>query len=674
MKSFKNFLVELESTIAYHEDLNPKIWDHVGDTYVLDRKVYDHLIKIANKFIEALKVPVNSVKDVVLTGSNCNFNWTKFSDIDIHIELDSEIIKNCETCSIEIEDCIQAKKTLWNEQHDIFIYEIPVEMYATTRIQDVIGSAGAFSLSTDNWIQVPIRQKVDWSTTSINQKGDELALEINQLIDANADTESLRDMNDKLSRMRQAGLESGGEFSLENLVFKELRNNGYVQKLRHQIVKSLDVSLSLTEKVNKKIFEKGFEKTKEIGKFTLIAKHGIIPYSPTKPLNVSEQFRIEAKNGKLMVGWVNFKITENKLEAIDVVVNPEYRRQGIATEMYKFAKELGNSIVPSSMQRPMGKALWTKLDSELKEAFDSKVDYKITVSDSDHYKAKATINNRVLIVDIFKQSGNTMNDWDLMFSEELEYRKGEKIKTYSQTGSGGEFKVFSMIKDVITGFMEQYKPDHLEFTADKEHGETRARLYGRMIKKLNVPGYDLKIVDRQAPDTIFILSRKDLKESLDSKVDYKITHDTNKSFAVQANIENRTINIEITRNDSDTFPSRDNVWELVFDETVDKISKLTGNPVKVRNTDVTGSGGELKVFSLVKEVLIKFLDDFEPKELWFSAKVEGGSKMNRINLYDRILKRFKHKDYEYDTEKYHDKTYFVLKKKLITKLKGKGLQ
>lgn len=118
----------------------------------------------------------------------------------------------------------------------------------------------------------------------------------------------------------------------------------------------------LNEIVNTSVFRRGFEKTKEIldGKITLVASHGYIQYSSTKKINTSHQFRIEARKGKEVIGWVNFEQEGDHLEAMDLVVHEKYRRNGIATEMYKFAKELGNSISPSKRQTPLGKAFWNK--------------------------------------------------------------------------------------------------------------------------------------------------------------------------------------------------------------------------------------------------------------------------------------------------------------------------
>lgn len=125
----------------------------------------------------------------------------------------------------------------------------------------------------------------------------------------------------------------------------------------------------IEEKINDKLFFTGYEKEKLIldGKYKLIAKAGYIPYSPTKPTFKSDQFRIEAHINGASIAWVNFEIKEGSLEALDLHVDQKHRRKGIATEMYNFAKELGNDIRPSSKQTGMGKLFWIK-DHSVNEA------------------------------------------------------------------------------------------------------------------------------------------------------------------------------------------------------------------------------------------------------------------------------------------------------------------
>lgn len=135
-----------------------------------------------------------------------------------------------------------------------------------------------------------------------------------------------------------------------------LTMNGKVMKLNELFI--------VVEKVNDKIFWSDFHEEKIIldGKFKLVATHGWIKMN-AKPAHKSDQFRIVAKTDKnVEVGWVNFEKMDDKLEALDLSIQPEHRRKGIATEMYTFARELGNDIAPSRLQTGMGKQFWAKID------------------------------------------------------------------------------------------------------------------------------------------------------------------------------------------------------------------------------------------------------------------------------------------------------------------------
>ena len=60
---------------------------------------------------------------------------------------------------------------------------------------------------------------------------------------------SINKVKDKLKKYRTAGLEDCGEMSDENLVFKVLRRNGYIQKLFDFQNEYQDKKLSLKEKL-----------------------------------------------------------------------------------------------------------------------------------------------------------------------------------------------------------------------------------------------------------------------------------------------------------------------------------------------------------------------------------------------------------------------------------------
>ena len=94
MSNLKNIL----SSFHLKDKLNPKIWelpneramsDPKGQVEVMVPKVRERLLDIAYEFIDFLGVDV-IVSDVVMTGSLANFNWSKYSDVDLHIISDFE--------------------------------------------------------------------------------------------------------------------------------------------------------------------------------------------------------------------------------------------------------------------------------------------------------------------------------------------------------------------------------------------------------------------------------------------------------------------------------------------------------------------------------------------------------------------------------------------------------
>lgn len=111
----------------------------------------------------------------------------------------------------------------------------------------------------------------------------------------------------------------------------------------------------IQEQVNSKSFEKGFRKSKFIldGSIEIIASAGWIYKGDT-----SKYLKITIKDKDREIGWAEFKNMGEHLEANTITIQPAYRRKGIATEVYKFVKELGNDIKQSDLVSNDGKKLW----------------------------------------------------------------------------------------------------------------------------------------------------------------------------------------------------------------------------------------------------------------------------------------------------------------------------
>ena len=262
MKSFKQYLYELDANsdfdphLAYNDVLNPAIWDRcysrsnptVTTDWILRREVAAALKRIADEFIEFLGVDVASVTDIILTGSNANYNWTDISDVDLHIVLDMKNGQICPTCPSDnfISDCFQAKKTLWNSTHNITIHGFDVELYAQDAAESHVTDSGVYSLKQGQWLQQPEFKQITIDNTAVKLKSQDIMNQIDDMIDSQ--TDNLSDLNaikDRIKKLRSSGLRQGGEFSIENLAFKALRNLGYLEKLSNYMKNIEDRDLSI---------------------------------------------------------------------------------------------------------------------------------------------------------------------------------------------------------------------------------------------------------------------------------------------------------------------------------------------------------------------------------------------------------------------------------------------
>jgi hypothetical protein len=240
-------LASILSSFHLQNELNPKIWESSDK---MSPKVRDRLLDIAYEFIEFLGVDV-VISDVVMTGSLANYNWSRFSDVDLHLIADFEQFSENELPLYE--ELFRLKKTLFNDKHDITIYGYDVELYVQNDVESHF-SSGEYSILFDEWKNKPKKEKVKIDTELIKNKSEHWMKIIDEVINNSDDksfesgVQSIDKVKDKLKKYRTAGLEGGGEMSDENLVFKVLRRNGYIQKLFDFRNEYQDKKLSLKEK------------------------------------------------------------------------------------------------------------------------------------------------------------------------------------------------------------------------------------------------------------------------------------------------------------------------------------------------------------------------------------------------------------------------------------------
>lgn len=231
MKTYK----DLKLTLRYHNNLNPKFW--VGEA--IKPEVREALLRIAKEWAVFANIPLHAIQDVILVGGNANYNYTKYSDLDLHLLVRKEEIANCPEL---IDDYLQDKKQLWALTHNIQIYDHDVELYAQDLSAATPSGQGVFSLQNSLWLIRPVYQEVNLSDPTITAKVNQYMEKIDFLINNRADDrDAFEKLKEKIRDMRSSSIQRGGEFAVENLVFKELRNRGYLDKLSHHL-KNLKVS------------------------------------------------------------------------------------------------------------------------------------------------------------------------------------------------------------------------------------------------------------------------------------------------------------------------------------------------------------------------------------------------------------------------------------------------
>lgn len=227
---------EQSDIVTVNKTLNPKLWE--GGT--LKPEVAAKLEDIARAFEEFVGVDLDIV-DYTITGSNANFTWTAYSDLDLHLIIPG-------TPTEEQRELFNAKKALWSEQHDITIKGLPVECYVQGQ-DEPHHSTGVYSLSKDQWLVAPKKVKPRVDDAAIEAKKDAILAQIEQAL-LSRDLEKLRSVKDKITQMRKAGLARAGEWSVENLVFKILRNLGLIDQITEKIRELEDEELSLEQQNN----------------------------------------------------------------------------------------------------------------------------------------------------------------------------------------------------------------------------------------------------------------------------------------------------------------------------------------------------------------------------------------------------------------------------------------
>jgi hypothetical protein len=244
----KNSIIQ---SLKLRDELNPEVWNkNEKGNYTLKSEIQKKLLKVAEIFLDYVDIDI-FVQDIVLIGSLTGYNWSDFSDFDLHIMYDFNDAGDNKDLYKEL---FYLKKTVFNAKHEIRIKGFEVEVF----IQDSNEkekSVGSYSIMNRKWIRFPEKEKFEVDEKKILEKANQWmdiidgVLENAEELDLDEALRLVKKYKNKLKKYRTCGLQKGGELSYENLVFKYLRRSGYLSKLENFKNKVANKKLSLEHEI-----------------------------------------------------------------------------------------------------------------------------------------------------------------------------------------------------------------------------------------------------------------------------------------------------------------------------------------------------------------------------------------------------------------------------------------
>ena len=226
----------------YNETLNQKIW---SEDNKFDTDIRKKLLSITEDFVDNLDLLGVEIDDITLTGSNSNYNYNEYSDLDVHVLIDFKDINEDEDL---VKKALDGDRFVWNLRHNVNLRGHDVEMYMQDKDEPHVAS-GLYSLKDDKWITEPSYDPPSVDVKDVFKKANAIETDIAILKEKistarGSEAKELHDkakrLKDKISKMRKRGLAREGEFSVENLAFKVLRNTESIGELIDLISSSYD--------------------------------------------------------------------------------------------------------------------------------------------------------------------------------------------------------------------------------------------------------------------------------------------------------------------------------------------------------------------------------------------------------------------------------------------------
>lgn len=234
-----NLDINLNEDIEKHDELNPLLFNDDE----LKSEVIEAVDKIAKKFVGDLKADgiKFDLEDVILVGSNVSYNYTKDSDLDIHLIASSENLK----CPDKLYPLLySAYRSIFNNNYDFTINGIPAEIYV--EMDKPSGKSNGVYSIYDGWLKHPVQEDIpDIDQEAFDKLFSEWEDKYLDLENNISDEKTIDNFIEDLYNLRKESIAKDGEYGLGNLVFKEFRNLGYLDNLKELKRKEIEKELSL---------------------------------------------------------------------------------------------------------------------------------------------------------------------------------------------------------------------------------------------------------------------------------------------------------------------------------------------------------------------------------------------------------------------------------------------
>jgi hypothetical protein len=221
---------KVKDAMQDHAELNATYWK--GDK--MDPDVRAKLTKMGQDYFDDLqkKLPNIKLQDILFSGSLANYNYTKSSDIDVHVVVDTSKV-SCDKRVVS--GYIMLMNKYEHETANLSVFDTPLQISLSTSAKE---TGGAYSLLNATWLNKPVHPKPTYTKRELTEQVETYHLKITELQEAYTknpatfDCERAKALSYQLGNGRTAGLKRDGYSSIENNLYRILRSVGDLKILR----------------------------------------------------------------------------------------------------------------------------------------------------------------------------------------------------------------------------------------------------------------------------------------------------------------------------------------------------------------------------------------------------------------------------------------------------------